>query len=170
MMLHGQDIVRNFALWIDGRGKAGNTENTKLPTLELKTEEFRAGGMDAPVDIEMGMNKLEASFTLTQFSQDVLNLWGLKTGISTPLTLRAAAESEFGGVTPIEARLWGKVIKLDPSEFKAGESTKLELMMNVSRYELRIGGDLVHLIDIPNYIRIINGFDQLAATRLALGL
>jgi P2 family phage contractile tail tube protein len=170
MTLYAQDVVRNFALWVDGRGKAGNTENVKLPTVELKTEEFRAGGMDAPIDIEMGMNKLECSFTLIQFSQDVLNLWGLKSGLSVPLTLRASAESEFGGVQPIEARLFGKLIKVDPSEFKAGEAVKLAVMMNVHRYELRMGGDLVHLIDIPNMIRIVNSFDQLALTRTALGI
>ncbi|XVJ50908.1 MAG: phage major tail tube protein [Vampirovibrio sp.] len=170
MPAYGKDIIRNFALWVDGRAYAGNVEMCKLPTLELKTEEFRAGGMDAPIDIPMGMNKLECSFTLNQFSKDVLNLWGVTTGQTTPLVLRGSAESEFGLKQPVEVRLEGKLIKVDPSEFKAGEAVKLEVMVNVHRYELKVSGQTVHLIDIPNFVRIINGFDQLAVTRLNLGI
>ncbi|SMG63879.1 Phage major tail tube protein, partial [methanotrophic bacterial endosymbiont of Bathymodiolus sp.] len=56
------DILKNMALFVDGRGFAGNVEELTLPKLTLKTEEFRNGGMDAPIEVEMGMEKLESEF------------------------------------------------------------------------------------------------------------
>ena len=51
------DILKNMSLFVDGRGYAGNVDELNLPKLALKTEEFRGGGMDAPIEIDMGMEK-----------------------------------------------------------------------------------------------------------------
>ena len=170
MSYFASDIITNFALWVDGRTFAGNAENVKLPTLELKTEEFRAGGMDAPIDIEMGMNKLDASFTLSQFSPDILNLWGVTTGSTVPLVLRASAKNELGIEKPVEVRLQGKIIKVDPSDFKSGEAVKLDVMVNCTFYQLKFDGSIVHSIDIPNMVRVVNGVDQLLQRKINLGI
>ncbi len=71
------DILKNMALFVDGRGYAGNVEELTLPKLTMKTEEFRGGGMDAPIEVEMGMEKLECEFTLTRFDKEALKLFGL---------------------------------------------------------------------------------------------
>ena len=65
-------ILKNFSLFCDGRGYAGECEEITPPKLTFKTDEFRNGGMDAPVAIELGMEKLEASFSLTKYDADVL--------------------------------------------------------------------------------------------------
>ena len=57
-------ILKNFNLFIDGRGYVGKCEEVNPPKLSIKSEEYKAGGMDAPIAIDMGMEKLEASFTL----------------------------------------------------------------------------------------------------------
>jgi phage tail tube protein FII len=46
--------------------------------------------MDAPIEVEMGMEKLESEFTLTRFDKNVLKLFGLAPGQLTPLTIRGA--------------------------------------------------------------------------------
>lgn len=53
-------VLKNMNLFVDGRGYAGRVDEIKLPKLTLKTEEHRAGGMDIPVELELGMDKLEA--------------------------------------------------------------------------------------------------------------
>ena len=80
------DILKNMALYVDGRGYAGNVETLTLPKLTMKTEEFRNGGMDAPIEVELGMEKLEAEFTLTRFDRNALGLFGLAQGQTVPLT------------------------------------------------------------------------------------
>lgn len=45
-------VLKNFSLFVDGRGYAGKAEEVTPPKLTIKTEEFRGGGMDAPIDID----------------------------------------------------------------------------------------------------------------------
>jgi len=47
-------ILKNFNVFVDGRGYAGKIDEITLPKLTIKTEEYRAGGM--------GMEKLEADY------------------------------------------------------------------------------------------------------------
>ena len=53
--------LTNMNLFVDGRSLAGRVNELTLPKLRRKTEENRAGGMDAPVKQAMGMEALEAS-------------------------------------------------------------------------------------------------------------
>ena len=164
------DILKNMALFVDGRGFAGNVEELTLPKLTLKTEEFRNGGMDAPIEVEMGMEKLESEFTLTRFDKNVLKLFGLAPGQLTPLTIRGAVISDDGTQTAVVINLQGIVREMDPGNWKPGEKATLKIMMALRYYKLTHGGDVVHEIDIPNMVRTIGGVDQLSAVRSALGI
>ena len=46
-----RDIRKNFSAFVDGRGYAGHVDEFNAPKLTLQTEEFRAGGMDVPIDV-----------------------------------------------------------------------------------------------------------------------
>lgn len=164
------DILKNMSLFVDGRGFAGNVEELTLPKLTLKTEEFRNGGMDAPIEVEMGMEKLESEFTLTRFDKNVLKLFGLAPGQLTPLTIRGAVISDDGTQTAVVVNLQGVVREMDPGNWKPGEKATLKIMMALRYYKLTHGGDVVHEIDIPNMVRTIGGVDQLSAVRSALGI
>lgn len=53
-----RDILKNFNLFVDGRGYAGNVSEYTPPNLAVQTEDHRAGGMDAPIALDMGMEGL----------------------------------------------------------------------------------------------------------------
>ena len=59
-------ILKNFNLFVDGRGYAGRAEEVTPPKLTIKTEEIRNGGMDAPISVDLGMEKLECQFILIE--------------------------------------------------------------------------------------------------------
>ncbi len=82
--------LKNCTMAIDGRGYAGRVKTVTLPKLTVKTEEFRGGGMDAPIEIDMGMEKLEFSATLSSVDPDLLGSWGLAHGRSPSITVRGA--------------------------------------------------------------------------------
>lgn len=165
-----QDIRKNFNLFVDGKGFAGNTDEANMPELALQTEEYRAGGMDAPIDITMGMEKLTADFTLNSHSKDVLSLFGIKEGSTTSFTVREAMESFDGTVTAVVHNLTGKIIKISQGTSKAGEVPKDKYDLSLTYYKQTIGGTIVHEIDVINMVRIINGTDVLADIRSALGM
>lgn len=164
------DILKNLNLFVDGRGYAGNVEELSPPKLTMKTEEFRNGGMDAPVEVEMGMEKLEASFSLTKYDADVLKLFGLAPGNIKPLTFRGSVSSEDGTEKPVIIQLQGMLKEVDQGSWKPGDKVTLKASVAVRYYKHTINGEVVHEIDVPNMIRIVNGVDQLAVTRKNLGM
>lgn len=165
-----RDVRKNLNLFVDGRGYAGQIEEFNAPKLALVTEEFRAGGMDAPVELTMGMEKLEADFSLISYDRDVLSLFGVAEGQFVPFVAREALESFDGTVTPVVHTMRGKIREIDPGTSKAGDKPSLKVAMALVYYKLQHGDTTVIEVDVENMVRTINGTDALASTRAALGL
>ncbi|QTI81502.1 phage major tail tube protein (plasmid) [Roseomonas marmotae] len=165
-----RDVRKNINLFVDGRGYAGQIEEFNPPKLTLQTEEFRAGGMDAPIELTMGMEKLECDFSLVSYDRDVLSLFGVAEGAQVPFVAREALESFDGTVTPVVHTMRGKIREIDPGTSKAGDKPSLKVTVALTYYKLEHGGKVVHEIDVENMVRTINGTDALAAIRGAIGL
>lgn len=165
-----ENLLKNLNLFVDGRSKAGNVEEVTLPKLTIKTEEMRAGGMDMGVDVDMGMEKQELGYSLSSFDPEVLKLVGLAPGNNKSITIRGALESEDGTVKPAVINARGKHREADPGTWKPGDKASLKMMVTLDYYKLTIGGEVIHEIDAKNMIRIIDGVDQLAEMRAALGV
>jgi len=165
------NILKNMNLFVDGRGFAGNVEEINLPKLTTQTEEFRGGGMDAPLEVDLGMEALVTDFKLTSFDAEVLKLYGLLTGQFKALTVRGAIEDELSGeVKPVVINMQGRIKEVDYGTWKAGEKAVLSCMLALSYYKLQVDGNDIHEVDVPNITRIIDGVDQLADRRAALGI
>lgn len=170
-MSAARDILKNFNLFVDGRGFAGNVDEVQAPALNITEEDFRAGGMDAPIGIDMGMEKLELSFTLPKFDPDTMAQFGLGEGTETQVTLRGAIES-FGqaNATPVVINARGKIRGFEPSAWQPGAKATHAYTMTLSFYRYTQGGRIVHEIDVINMVRRIGGVDRLASQRAALGI
>lgn len=162
-------ILKNFNLFVDGRGYAGRAEEVSPPKLTLKTEEFRGGGMDAPAVIDLGMEKLEASFSLVEYDPEILKQFGLVSGNSVQLTLRGALVDD-NTTTPMVIGLRGMFTELDMGKFKAGDKATLQCSVACRYYSLEIDGQSIAEIDVDNMVRKIDGQDVLADIRSALGM
>lgn len=165
-----RDIRKNLNAFVNGYGYAGQVEEVNPPKLALKTEEFRAGGMEAPIELTMGMEKLEADFTLIAYDAKVLAAFGVAEGFTVPFVIREALESVDGTVTAVVHTMTGKIKSMDPGTSKPGEKTSLKISMALNYYSLNHGGTVVQEIDVENMIHVVNGTDQLAAIRTALGM
>lgn len=162
-------ILKNFNLFVDGRGYAGRAEEVSPPKLALKTEEFRGGGMDAPAVIDLGMEKLESSFTLVEYDPEILKQFGLVSGNSVQITLRGALVDD-NTTTPMVIGLRGMFTELDMGKFKAGDKATLQCSVACRYYSLEIDGQNIVEIDVDNMVRKIDGQDVLADIRSALGM
>lgn len=163
-------VLKNFNLFVDGYGFAGRVDEATPPKLAIKTEEYRAGGMDAPAEIDLGMEKLEASFTVLEHDPAVYRQFGLLDGREVSVKLRGAQQGSDGAVAPMAVTLRGLYKELDGGNWKAGEKGSLKASLSCRYYKLEIGGSAVIEIDIDNMKRVIDGADQLAAIRAAIGL
>jgi P2 family phage contractile tail tube protein len=167
--IFGPKVLQGFNLFVDGRGFAGKVEELELPKLTLKTEEFRAGGMDAPVELDMGMEKLECSFTLGDFSPDIMKSFGLSHNKPVSLTFRGALGLGEGNVVPVVIRAQGMMKEQDLGTWKPGDKLQHKVSVALKYYSYEQEGETLHEIDIENMVRTVNGVDTLAQTRSAIG-
>lgn len=165
-----RDIRKNFNAFVDGRGYAGQVDEFNAPKLTLQTEEFRAGGMDVPIDVTMGMEKMVTDFSLMAYDRKMLGHFGVTEGARIPLVLRESLESFDGTITSVVHTMRGKITELDPGTSKPGSLPLLKVSMSLTYYKMQHGDQVVHEIDAENMVRIINGVDILAAARNALGI
>lgn len=163
-------MLKNMNLFVDGQGKAGKVEEFSPPKLVVQEEDYRAGGMDAAIGVDMGMEKLEASFVMIDYDADVLKLFGMSDGSAVRLTARGAAVNDEGEVVPVVVNLRGRLVEVDPGTWKPGESAKTTHRVSCRYYKQTVSGEVVHEVDVDNMVRVINGVDQLAAQRSALAV
>lgn len=163
-------ILKNFNLYVDGRGYAGNVDEVQLPALNITEEDYRAGGMDAPVAIDMGMEKLEANFKVSKFDRDLITKWGIAPGARVPFTLRGALESLDGTVKAVVVSLIGSVHGLEFDAVTAGTKAGLTFKFAATSYRYEQDGETLIDIDVINCKRTIGGVDRLAEIRNAIGI
>ncbi|MFW5499582.1 MULTISPECIES: phage major tail tube protein [unclassified Maridesulfovibrio] len=162
--------LKKFTAWVDGTGYLGKVQELEPPKLALKTEEYRAGGMDAPVEIDMGMEKLEANATFAEYSPELFEKFGVLEKDDIPITFRGAIRAGGNDADAVILEMRGKVKELDSGTWKAGDDSTLKVGITLTYYKVTIAGDETIEIDTVNIIRTIGGVDQLASERDALGI
>lgn len=163
-------VLRKFALYVDGYGKLGDVDALTLPKLTLKTEEFRGGGMDTPVEVDLGTEKIEMKWTMTSVDDQVFVQWGLMPGISKAFTMRGSLASANGDVSNVVCQCRGVIKDITPKEFKPGAKPEVDFTIAADYLKLSKGAYVMIEIDIANVKRVIGGIDQLQNDRTALGI
>ena len=162
--------LANLNLFVDGVSFQGDVTSLTLPKLAIKTEEHRVGGMDAPVELDQGMEKMEAGFSVTGVRKESLKFFGLTDGTAFNGTFRGAFKGLKGAITPVVVTLRGTLKEVDMGDWKAGDKAEFKYSLALTYYKFEIDGRVMYEIDPLGMKRVVNGVDQLAAQRSALGL
>lgn len=171
-MAAADQLLKNFNVFVNGRSFIGRIADFSPPKITLKTEDYQAGGMDAPIEIDVGLEKLETSFNLTGYDAGVMGLVGVKNGSTmnpVQIVAKGALEDGNGSVTAVEVTMQGIFKAQEPEDWKPGATSKIKFTSNLRYYRFVHGGKVIHEIDLLNFIRVVNGVDQLAAQRAAIG-
>lgn len=165
-------VLKNFNLIVDGRGYAGKVAEATLPKLTRNMEEFRGGGMNAPIEIDQGLEKLECELTLKEYSEDIFKLFGLVNHAGVNIRLKGALEADDvdATVTPVEVTLRGRWREIDQGNWKPGEESTMKIAVALSYYRYVSDGEELVEIDVENMVEKIGGSDRLAAIRAAIGV
>lgn len=164
--------LKNYNLFVDGRGYAGRVDEISLPKMSVKMEEHRAGGFDTPIQMDMGMEKMEAEFTLSEMNPDVLDLVAVFNAGETSVVARGALhdDSSPGAVWPVVATMRGTIKETDGGAWKAGDKTAQKFTVALRYYKLEVDSKEIFEVDTMNLIRRVKGVDQVEAIRSAIGL
>ena len=163
-------VLTNCAAFIDGVSLAGDVPSVTLPKLTQKTVDYQGGGMSAPIEFGVGLEKLEAAFTTSGVRRETLKYFGLSDQTACNLVFRGAYKGLKGAVTPVVVTMRGGVKEVDMGDWKPGDKAEIKHAIKGIYYKLEIDGRVMYEIDPLNMIQVIDGVDQLAAERSAVGL
>lgn len=163
-------ILRNCSTFADGYGLHGATATLTVPKFTELNEEHRGGGMDAPLEIALGYEKLESSVELVDADPRIITLWGLKPGTVRAFTHKGYLVGEDGTDRAVEFHMRGRIKELDFGDWTPGELAKLTYAQALSYVKLSMGDETLIEVDVINGIRSIRGIDQNIAMRNALGM
>jgi P2 family phage contractile tail tube protein len=163
--------LKAFVLYVDGIGYAGQCEEVTTPKLARKMEEFRSGGMDAPVKIDLGGEAYEMELTLGEAVPALLAQYGNSTVDGVKIRLMGSTEADDNhAIVPIEIVAHGRFSEIDMGSFKPGDSSTTKYSCALSYYKYIANKVELLEFDVPKNIQIVNGVDKYTERRSALGL
>lgn len=155
---------------VDGVKHLGEINEVTQPKLAMKVEEYRTGGQIAPVDINLGLEKLEAEFKMGGYMVEQIRRFGGKIDGLQLRFMGAYEQDDSGDVTSVELVMRGRFSEIDPGNSKVGDDTEMNFKVPLTYYKLIVNGQDVVEIDALNTIFIVDGVDRLAEHRAAIGL
>ncbi|AZD34880.1 Phage major tail tube protein [Pseudomonas chlororaphis subsp. aurantiaca] len=164
------EVLSNTSMFIDGISFDGDAPSVTLPKVTLKMNPYRGGGMAGEIEIPTGVEKMEASFTTNGARRDALKWFGLSDRTSCSVVFRGAFRGLKGRMTPVIATMRGGIKEVDMGDWKAGDPAETKHAVSVNYYKLEVGGVVIYEIDMVGNVLVVNGVDQLADERSALGL
>ncbi|MFJ4132389.1 phage major tail tube protein [Pseudomonas cyclaminis] len=163
-------VLYNTNLFVDGINFTGDVPSLGLPKLAVKTDEYRGGGMAGPIEMDVGLEKMEATFTTNGVRREAMKFFGLADQAAFNGVYRGSFKGQKGQTTAVVATLRGMLKEVDPGDWKPGDKAEFKYSIAVNYYKLEIAGRLIYEIDMVAAIRVIDGVDQLASMRSDLGL
>lgn len=164
------EVLTNTNLFVDGTSFAGDVPSFTPPKVTIKTEEFRGGGMAGAIDMDMGVEKLEASFVTTGMRREALKFFGLADQTACNAVFRGSFKGQKGKTKAVIATVRGMLKEVDSGDWKAGEKAEIKHALTLTYYKLEVDGRLIYEIDMVGAVLVIDGVDQLASMRADLGL
>jgi len=163
--------LKDFNLFGDGNSWQGQIQELSIPKLTRKMEEYRGGGMDGSLEIDMGQEKIEFEWTAAGLIENIFHGYGTTKHDNNLLRFVGAYESdETQDVVSVEVVARGRHKTIDMGTAKAGDSNSIKVTTTCSYYKLVVGGKTIIEVDVPGYVFIVNGEDRLAEKRAALGI
>lgn len=163
--------LKDFNLFGDGNNWQGQISEITLPKLSRKTEEYMAGGMAAPVDIDLGNEKIEMEWTAAGMIAEIFDGYGATKLDNNMLRFTGAyIRDDTDETVAVEVVVRGRHKEIDGGSAKAGDNNEIKVTTSCAYYKLSIDGSPVIEIDPVGYVFKVNGEDRLAAKRAALGV
>lgn len=156
--------LRNFNLFVEGFSLAGMAEEITLPKLSRKMEEYRGAGMHGPIDLDMGLEKLELDFSLKEYNKEILKSFGVHDASGVGLRFVGAIQNDAdtAKAEAVEVTVRGRWKELDFGSVKTGEAATLKVTMPLTYIKYDCNGETLMEIDLIAGTEVIGGVDRLA--------
>lgn len=165
--------LKMMNLFNEGNSYLGQTGEVTIPKLVRKLEDWRGGGMNGNVKIDLGLGDdiTEFNWKLGGIDGLIIEQWGAATVSANMLRFAGSYQrDDTGETTAVEIVVRGRHEEIDFGNQKAGDDTETSVKTIWSYYKLSIDNVVKVEIDIPNMIEMVNGVDLNAKHRANIGL
>lgn len=159
-------VLFNCNMSINGVDMAGQVAEFSLPKITKKTEEIRNCGMQYPIEVPLGYEKLEASFETQALDPLLLAQANFSYGVPLLVTMSGALRHDTGGVTSATAAMRAAFKSTDFGSFKPGDLATIKYELSINEIALEIGGVPIFLLS--PYDIVAGAVSQTAEERTAL--
>jgi len=163
--------LKDFILFNDGASYMGNVPELTLPKLSRKMEEYRAGGMTGPVNVDFGNEAITLEWTAGGLLEDALKQYGASTHSAVQLRFSGGYQNDDDGIaSAVEVVVRGRHKEIDMGSAKMATDTTHKYTTTCSYYKLSVDGEVLIEIDFMGGIDKVGGVDRNAGIRKAIGL
>lgn len=161
--------LKNLNVYVDGVSYLGVIAEATLPKLGRTMEDWRGGGMDGKIKVDMGGEPIEFEWTSGGLMLEAVRQFGATQHDAAMLRFTGAYQNDqTGGVDAVEIVVRGRHEELDFGNAKPGEGTEHKVKTTCSYYKLTVNGTVEVEIDVLGMVFITGGIDRLAAIRQAI--
>lgn len=165
--------ISNAALYSAGKSYLGRAKSIEVPSLKRLTEKYEGLGMLGGIEFPTGAyDVLEANITMNALSKDFMGEI-LKSDKAADLLVMSPQEVWVSGarvaVEGVEIAMRGFTKEAGVGTFEQNKPTEGKYTLSLSYLRISVAGDDLVLYDAQNNILAINGDDQHAALRAAMG-
>lgn len=162
--------LKQFNVFNNGQSYLGVAKQIELPKLSMAAEEYRGAGMLAPVDADMGLEKLEMTSTYGGIVVGVMRQFGITRVDGAMLRFVGAYQADDTGLpTAAELVTRGRHKEIDPGSAEAGSDTEWKVSSTLTYLKWTVNGVVEVEIDVLNAVYRIGGTDRMAAIRAIIG-
>ena len=162
--------LKAMALFIDGQHYAGECTEVTPPTLERETEDYRAGGMNGPVKLDMGGKELMLTMKMAGHVAALVQQYAGSLSGTMLRFVQAVQADDSDQVQGVEIVARGRMTKIDPGTAKVGDLTEHEYEFAITYIKWIDNGTTLVEVDYVNMIENVGGVDRMAQTRAVLGI
>lgn len=162
--------LKNMNVFTDGFSWLGEVPEVTRPKLARTFEDYRGGGFDGPVKVDLGGEAMEMEIKLGGFKDQLYSMYGaVGVGAHMLRFLGGYQEDGNGQVKSVEIIVRFRPQEIDPGSQKPGEDTEESATLALSYYKQVVNGVTQIEYDPMNMIFIVFGVDRLAQLRAAIG-
>ena len=162
--------LKAMALFVDGQHYAGECTEVTPPTLERETEDYRAGGMNGPVKLDMGGSELTMTLKMAGHVAAMVAQYGGSLSGTQLRLVQVVQADDAEAVQGVELVARGRMTKFDPGTAKVGDLTEHEYEFALTYIKWVDNGTTQVEVDYVNMIEKVGGVDRMAQTRAVLGI
>lgn len=165
--------LKNMNLFNDGESYLGVAKTVTLPKLGRKFEKYRGGGMNGPVNVDLGMGDdgIQLDWAVGGLDLTLLRQWGTTKADGVQLRFAGAyQQDDTGEVTAVEIVVRGRHEEIDMGDAEPGKDTEHKIKTSCTYYKLTVNGSTEIEIDLLGMVETVGGVDRLGEQRNAIGI